>query len=201
MCLGIGISTLPWIYPGSLSIFATFGVLASVHIYASYRALSSVSLSTLNNQRSSLLISEFLQNIPLSNPDQLRSQDFIISSSSSFLSSHIKLGSNISESVSTIQYLPNLINIYSEEQYILNFNNNNYFILLKESTESIDIMKAYFNAHVLYYLFHQNDSLQAMKQALQFTNQNFPKFINEAHSKNWNSSQFLLFCHDNKIKI
>lgn len=61
MSLGIGLSVLPFNAPATTGIFCTYACLSAVNLYASYRALSSVHMRTLNNQRAYIVMQHYMQ--------------------------------------------------------------------------------------------------------------------------------------------
>ena len=208
MSIGILLSMLPIHSPGSIYIFATFSILAIGHIFSSYKALSSVALNTLNEQRLSLLIDHFISNFSLPNPFVLKDKETIITTPLLLKYNKIQIGSSIEQSIKNTESLVHLFNIFKNEKYIISYNSStsSIYILLKKDTEIVDIIKAYLNAFYFKSLLPQINRNEneipinpQYEHSLQWANKNFNLFWKELETKQWNTSHLLLLIDDNRV--
>lgn len=216
MSLGIGLSMIPFNTPGSIPVFITFGALAAVHIYASYRALSSVSLRTLNFQRTSLLIDEYIKSNTISTPETLKDVEKIVATPKHFLNPKIVLGARIAEAFeNSLDNLEKIIGIFKKEKFLFNLSKDTIYVVLHEEAQSLDSLKAFFSA---YYLrnallehcrstqtkissmseFWSNVNNEAIvktwiNDSLHFAHQHFHSFVKLLGSNSWNTEHLLLW--------
>jgi hypothetical protein len=221
MSIGIGLSVLPFNTPGSIPVFITFAGLASMHVYASYQALSSVSLRTLNMQRTSLLVDEYFAKQNISTPEAIRHTERIITTPLYLRHPTIILGATIAESFGPkMAQLEQHISIFKEMKYLLNYHNKNVYIVLREDATSTDTLQSYFTACYLrnkiqtnyvntpaspIYQFWRNTDrtdasplLQWIEESINYSKENFDNFFKLLETKNWNTTHLLLLPQHNR---
>eukprot|EP01118_Nematostelium_gracile_P005576 TRINITY_DN1771_c0_g1_i2.p1 TRINITY_DN1771_c0_g1~~TRINITY_DN1771_c0_g1_i2.p1 ORF type:complete len:351 (+),score=62.75 TRINITY_DN1771_c0_g1_i2:395-1447(+) len=191
---GIGLSFMSVDEPASLPIFGCFGLLAAIQLYASFRALSSVQLKTLNLQRTSILIDRYLskyQTVVESDDNQFSPESVSkmekILLTPDYLSYPIRFGTSIDESLSGhIQELESIISPFIQERYFVHDVSGTIVVVIHRDASSLDILKAYFHAYC------QAKQRLTTIDALQFTNNHFHKLIDILTDNGWNIQHSLL---------
>jgi len=209
MGVGIGLSLL-FTQPASLPVFACFGVLASVHLFCSYKALSSVDLRTLNQQRVSLLLDNFfIDTKTIVSPEFISKEERIIRHPKCVQASpYIEMGSTIQHLLVagvTVEQLDKLIQLYKLEKHMtFCTDGSNIFVVLKEGCEGQDILRAYFNAYYLQKLLQSSpegiNTVAHTQKSLEFTQQHFDMFVNLLELHNWTTTHVLFTIPNNRAK-
>ncbi len=204
MTLGIGLSLLPWNVPGSVAVFTTFGLLAAVHIYSSYRALSSVAFSTLNIQRTSLILDCYFTELRVPSPNHIKAIEKIITKPDfDQQPPRIIFGVPLSKAVYPLEQLSWLLSLFGKEKYMVNIQEDKIVVVFHEEAQSTDMLKSYFTAYyirskILHTLSPRSESADLIKLALQNTKQNFDTFHQQLEQNNWNTKHLLLLPHNHR---
>lgn len=184
--------------PASLSVFACFGVFTIVHLYASYRALSSLELNTLNLQRFSIVLDSYLKTRVLLSPAEVSAVERIIQKPIyAYKSRAIHLGASVRVALPG-EEAGYLLDIFRGEDYLLNCVGSNIYVVLREGIGSKQLLKAYFHAYYFREILASNDgdTKAAIEDSLNFTNQNFETFLELLQKENWITDHLLLIPAD-----
>lgn len=201
MTLGIGLSMVGGMVPASQMVYSTISILGIIHLSLSYRALSTVRLSTLNVQRTALLIDEFLASGSILTTEQIQEKEKIIFRPNYVKYPKITLGVTIEELTTSAEDLKHLLEVFDAERYLLTIDRKGVKVVLHQHIDSQDTLKAFFHA---YYLAKQSKSGDStlnqgthpnpffyLHPSLNFTRQNFPIFFRKLNDGGWNSENNL----------
>ncbi|XP_015630297.1 protein root UVB sensitive 3 isoform X2 [Oryza sativa Japonica Group] len=189
----------------ALGVWVSFLSLTIFHMYANYKAVQSLSLTTLNYERSSILLQYFMDNGEVLTPQQVSKQEHILpywSSWRKFLRiklphEHVHLGAKASRLTH-----PDLLQIAKTRPY---YRNENYFLLDKEGSVHIfihkqaaatDILMSFIHGLVLAHLMQKSKSGHA--EARQWIDEKYNTFISKL-MKNEDSTH-LPVVYDTKLR-
>jgi hypothetical protein len=184
MAGGIGLSLIPTNIPGSLSIFSCFFGLASLHLYASYRALSSVSLDTLNYQRTRIIVDHFLKNGSILSPVMVSKLERFVLFTRIFASPKIVLGKSLSEAMASNKDLTDSLELFASKKFLLSIKNDQVFVFIYQDSQFADILEGFFCACYLRAHPHLNLK-EAVNDPQSDMNQKFQAFLAQLNQSEW----------------
>ncbi len=197
--MGIGIS---YVTSGALdSLFAIYSVLASFHLFASFKALSNVELNTFNRQRVHLILEKYFEDDAakrrILKPNEIKERMFLPPKYWQE-EPQIILGASLREAFrDDMSSLCGVLDIFGSQKYLLNYNQKEkkIFVVLEEAATPMDILQSYFNANHLRCLLvkeKENDFAMQHKQmseqfkhSLDFTVRHYADFISNAEKQGW----------------
>ncbi|EEE58580.1 hypothetical protein OsJ_09902 [Oryza sativa Japonica Group] len=182
----------------ALGVWVSFLSLTIFHMYANYKAVQSLSLTTLNYERSSILLQYFMDNGEVLTPQQVSKQEHILpywSSWRKFLRiklphEHVHLGAKASRLTH-----PDLLQIAKTRPY---YRNENYFLLDKEGSVHIfihkqaaatDILMSFIHGLVLAHLMQKSKSGHA--EARQWIDEKYNTFISKLQVEGYSTERLL----------
>ncbi|XP_015691025.2 protein root UVB sensitive 3 [Oryza brachyantha] len=182
----------------ALGVWVSFLSLTIFHMYANYKAVQSLSLTTLNNERSSILQQYFMDNGEVLTPQQVSKQEHILPFWSSWRKllriklphEHVHLGAKAS-----MLTHPDMLQIAKTRPY---YRNENYFLLDKEGSVHIfihkqaaatDILKSFIHGLVLAYLMQKSKSAHA--EASQWIDEKYNTFISKLQIEGYSTERLL----------
>lgn len=143
----------------SLAIWICFLSLTMFHMYANYKAVCSVSLTTLNCQRSGILLLHFLETGQVLSPKQVSESECVLplwmtswsSKDLEFLHAHVLLGVRISslerEDLMELSQLAG--SHYKKAKYLQLEKNGVISIVMHRDSSAADILQAFIHALVM----------------------------------------------------
>lgn len=182
----------------ALGVWVSFLSLTIFHMYANYKAVQSLSLTTLNYERSSIMLQYFMDNGEVLTPQQVSKQEHILpfwSSWRKFLRiklphEHVHLGAKASRLTH-----PDLLQIAKTRPY---YRNENYFLLDKEGSVHIfihkqaaatDILMSFIHGLVLAHLMQKSKSGHA--EARQWIDEKYNTFISKLQVEGYSTERLL----------
>lgn len=208
MSVGIGLSFVT--APGAWSTFAIFGVLASCHLFTSWKALSSVHLNILNTQNSSLLMRHFFESGECPTPKEIANSERIILKPEYRIRPDISLGASLSETFEDYEDLKKIIQLCYHETFMVNVKYGRIYVALHKDVDldphNVQLLRCYFFAAYLRFLLQKQEAQKRsaeppqpdaamlpeksvtdlISETLTYGRKNFPLFVNQLRQKNWN---------------
>jgi len=215
MCGGIGLSFVT--APGAWSTFAVFGVLASCHLFTSWKALSGVHLNILNNQNSSLLMKSFFETGECPTPREIAKIERIILKPEYKKKPDILLGASLSETFEDYDDLKKILPLCYNENFLLNLKYGRIFVALHKDVDldphNVQLLRCYFFAAHFRFLLQKQEEQKNSKESeqppdaamlpeksitdlisetLAYGKKNFALFLSQLTQKKW-SLEYIKF--------
>jgi len=186
MALGIGLSQIPANYPGSPFTFLTFGVLASCHLFSSYRALSHVQFSSLNLQRASQNIEMFMSTGEVMDLASCNQGERIIRTPEYKKKIPIVIGQRV-DLRSHSNETEHLFETFMEQPYLLLPAKNRIDVVLRKGFTPLQLLRAYFNAYILQHIAVDGEVVEQTKvrESYIYTETRFGEFLKKLQEKGW----------------
>ncbi|XP_031388262.1 protein root UVB sensitive 3 isoform X2 [Punica granatum] len=186
----IGHSVLIWLSFLSLTIF---------HMYANYKAVQCLALTSLNAKRSAILLQHFMKTGQVLSPTQVSKMEhilptFIISSGPKnlqLLHKCIKLGARVS-SLNQQEIMGLMRSAKSHQKkgrYLLVERNGNLSIIAHKDATASDILQSYIHALVEGHLAIDHSSAHSDSQS--WIDKNYTEFLQKLKSSGWNTERLL----------
>uniref|UniRef100_A0A7S1XGB6 Uncharacterized protein n=1 Tax=Compsopogon caeruleus TaxID=31354 RepID=A0A7S1XGB6_9RHOD len=194
LALGILVSSsIGQNYVRLIAAYSCFGV---VHLAANWQSMKCVQFATLNRQRTSILMSAFLQKQNIPDPYEVSHLEKIVFQPWKGFHSNIVLGSRVTEAVHSAEELRSAISLFSGEEYLISVprllsraGQNSVRIVLSEQATPQDMLRAYFTAE---YLLSLPESSRDLGTAHKYVVRNFPKFLRQVQDRGWNTQYAML---------
>ncbi|KAJ3673849.1 hypothetical protein LUZ60_005841 [Juncus effusus] len=178
----------------NLTIWFSFLSLTIFHLYANYKAVKCLSLTTLNCERSSILLQHFLKNHEVMTPKDVSKEEHIIPfwaswrklTNTKLLYEHIKLGAKASslKHSDLLELSKSAKSQYKNDKYLLLEKKGEIQILIHKHANSSDLLKAFCHSLVLLNLINENKSLEWMDDQ-------YSIFLTKLESKGWSTERLL----------
>ncbi|KAK6921907.1 Root UVB sensitive family [Dillenia turbinata] len=143
----------------SLAIWVLFLTLTIFHMYANYRAVRCLSLTTLNYERSSILLQHFIETGQVLSPQKVSAMEHVLpawtspwsSISGKMMHSHIHLGARVSslKHRDVVELLQLASSHYKEAKYILLQRKGTITIIVHKDSDASDVMQSFMHALVM----------------------------------------------------
>lgn len=203
MFLGVGllstISHQPWF------LFSAFACISPIHFYSTFALLRATQFEVLNKTKLVLLSEEWLSTNTIPTMRQLKSKEIWFGEfiHPSFKAARIEMGNPVSEAFTNMEGLQQALKVFSEEMYLLDIveSSGSIAIVYKQDAGTQVVMKSVLHAVKLYRellakqpkldkVLHDGDELMSRRNylissTLEWTNQQFPIFMSEINSKDW----------------
>ncbi|CAI9096464.1 OLC1v1032621C1 [Oldenlandia corymbosa var. corymbosa] len=182
----------------SLSIWICFLSLTLFHMYANYRAVSCLSLITLNCQRSSTVFLEFFKNGQVLSPKEVSSLERILplwltpwSSKVNCLHSRVRMDVRISSlNNDDLGELSRLATShYKKAKYLLLNKRGVISIVMHKGSTAADVLKAFIHSLVMAKLVDGGSSAHSESQ--QWINTNYDIFLLKLQTSGWRTERLL----------
>ncbi|XP_068655681.1 protein root UVB sensitive 3 [Aristolochia californica] len=182
-----------------LAIWVSFLALTVFHMYANYKAVRCLCLSTLNNKRSSILLQHFMSSGQVLSPQQVSEMEpvlpFWISSwcsrGTKFVDQRIHLGVRVS--LLTYTEIKPLLGSagahYRQAKYLLLERQGVATVITHKDSTSADILQSYIHALVFVGLLGKTRSAHAESRA--WMTRYYTDFIAKLQQKGWNTERLL----------
>ncbi|KAG2542535.1 hypothetical protein PVAP13_9NG643800 [Panicum virgatum] len=184
----------------SLSVWASFLSLTVFHMYANYKAVQSLSLTTLNSERASIQLQYFKECSDVLAPKQVSQQEHILPFWSSWRKliriklphEHVHLGAKASMLTHT-----DMLEIAKTRSH---YENTNYLLLDKEGSVHIfihkqatpaDVLKSFIHGLVLTNLAQNGKSQHA--EARRWMDDKYTTFISKLQVKGYSTERLLSY--------
>ncbi|CAH2037858.1 unnamed protein product [Thlaspi arvense] len=183
-----------------LAIWFSFLSLTVFHMYANYRAVRCLVLNSLNFERSSILLTEFLQTGQVISPEQVSSMEGVLplwatslrSTNSNTLHKRVHLGVRVSSlpRPDMMQLLNGVgASSHKNAKYLLAHRKGNVSVILHKDSEASDVLKSYIHAIVLARLMEETAAFYPEGEA--WMDKHYDEFLNKLRSGGWKTERLL----------
>ncbi|XP_057448107.1 protein root UVB sensitive 3-like isoform X1 [Lotus japonicus] len=197
MALGMLVARITIGHP--LAIWFTFLSLTLFHIYANYRAVRCLALTSLNPERSSILLHHFMETGQVLSPKQVSSQEHVLpmqltswSSKKAYsLDKKVHLGTRISsfDNMEIKEHLLSAASHYTKAKYLLVESKGMINVIVHKDSNAADVLRSFVHALVLANNVHKSKSLHSEGQ-MWMENQ-YEVFIQKLKSLGWKTERLL----------
>ncbi|XP_073155994.1 protein root UVB sensitive 3 [Henckelia pumila] len=184
----------------SLAIWFCFLSLTIFHMYANYKAVRCLSLSTMNCERSSIILSHFMETGQVLSPKQVSVMEHVLplwmtswteKSSIEYLHPRVQLGVRLSSLNS--KELVDLSHLagsyYSKGKYIPLQRNDKISVIMHRDSTAADVLQAFIHALVLVKPIAKNGDAHLESQS--WMSQNYETLIVKLQSSGWRTERLL----------
>ncbi|XP_067883343.1 RUS1 family protein C16orf58 homolog isoform X2 [Heterodontus francisci] len=147
----------PLVTDNLLLTYLLYALFTSLHLYANYRAVSSVVMETLNQARFKLMVNDYLLTGSVPPPISINPRESLLPAFQRRLS--VRLGASLDCILhSSLEYQKATKN--NSKSYLLGLYRNTgvLCISLRDGVSSVDVIEACFHAEILQQLLHQDVS-------------------------------------------
>ncbi|XP_078164578.1 root UVB sensitive protein (Protein of unknown function, DUF647) isoform X3 [Carex rostrata] len=183
----------------ALVIWLSFLSLTMFHLYANYKAVQCLSLTTLNCERSSILLKHFLESGEVLTPQQVSKMEHILPfwaswrrlTNTKLLYEHVKLGSKASSlrHSEILELSKSARSHYKSAQYLLLEKRDDIVVFVHKHATNLDILMAFF--HALLLLGFREKIKYKQTDRHKWMDENYPIFISKLQSCGWSIERLL----------
>ncbi|KAG9439095.1 hypothetical protein H6P81_019260 [Aristolochia fimbriata] len=182
-----------------LAIWISFLVLTIFHMYANYKAVRCLCLSTLNNERSLILLRHFMSSGQALSPQQVSKMEHVLpfwisawcSMGTKLVDRRIHLGVRVS-SLTYTEIKPLLGSAgahYRQSKYLLLERLGVVTVVTHKDSTSADILQSYIHALVFVELLGKHNFAHAESRA--WINKHYNDFMAKLRQQGWNTERLL----------
>lgn len=181
------------------AIWFSFLALTMFHMYANYKAVQCLSLTTLNPQRCSILLQHFIETGQVPSPEQVSKMEHILpvwtsswsSKNSKLIHTRVRLGVRVSllshpELTDLLRYAGSH---YRKAKYLLLERNGIFSIIMHKDSTAVDILQAFVHAHVMATLTDKNSSVHTESQS--WMDGKYEVFLQKLKVLGWKTERLL----------
>ncbi|OAY84178.1 protein root UVB sensitive 3 isoform X1 [Ananas comosus] len=197
MALGMLLAHITRGHP--FAVWFLFLSLTIFHMYANYKAVQCLSLTTLNYERSSILLQYFMQSGKVLTPEQVSPREHIFPFwarwrrliKPKLQHEHVRLGAKASRLAhSDLMVLAELArSCYKDAKYLLLEKQGDIYVFIHKHANPADILKSYIHSLVIANLMNKSKSLHTHSQL--WMNEQYPIFIEKLRSAGWAAERLL----------
>ncbi|TMW66928.1 hypothetical protein Poli38472_012044 [Pythium oligandrum] len=207
------------------SVWVAFILLTLVHVFANFNAVSCLCIPTLNRQRAHILVERFLEGSSSSaadskdmknepqtfHPFSIRSVNLVepIFRDPELPITRIIMGAQLFQTAPTSQDLERLLQLYSDESYLLSVQGDLVCVVFEADMSPRDELRAFFQAVLVLQALQRSTlpvaTTELPLELLQTTYQrmctDFDFFFQQIQSHGWKTHMFLLNTSQWRIKL
>ncbi|EEF50749.1 conserved hypothetical protein [Ricinus communis] len=196
MALGMLLARITIGHP--LAIWFSFLSLTMFHMYANYRAVRCLVLTSLNMQRSSILLQHFMETGQVLSPEQVSGMEHILPRWTNFWrTKHVKLLHSrmcLGVRVSSLdhQELMELLHSagsHKKAKYLLMERKGTINILIHKNSTTSDVLQSFIHALVMAKLMEENNSTYLESQS--WMDKHYELFLGKLSSSGWKTERLL----------
>uniref|UniRef100_A0A0D9VR67 DUF647 domain-containing protein n=1 Tax=Leersia perrieri TaxID=77586 RepID=A0A0D9VR67_9ORYZ len=165
----------------ALGVWVSFLSLTIFHMYANYKAVQSLSLTTLNYERSSILLHYFMENGGVLTPQQVSKQEHILPFWSSW---RRLLGIKLPH-----EHVAKTRPYYRNDNYFLLDKGGSVHIFIHKQATATDVLKSFIHGLVLAHLMQKNKS--GHSDARQWIDEKYNTFISKLQIEGYSTERLL----------
>lgn len=167
------------------ALLSAYSLGCLIHLFANWKSLSCVQFATLNRQRCSLVLQEFLQTGNVPSPYEVSRLEKVVIPPWKGYNEWIIMGATLKEAFRSGSELREALDLYRDCRYLLTRKDKNVLIVLHESCRPQDIFQAFMQAHQL----RSGSSISA---SLNFAKRHTKEFLRSCSLKGWNTQYPLM---------
>ncbi|XP_073105533.1 protein root UVB sensitive 3 isoform X2 [Elaeis guineensis] len=197
MALGMLLAHITRGHP--IAVWVSFLSLTMFHMYANYKAVRCLSLNTLNNERSSILLQYFMQNDKVLSPEEVSRREHVFplwaswhgSSNVESLHRHVYVAVKVSslKHSDMMELSRSASTHYKRAKYLLLERKGVVHVINHKEATPADILQSYLHALVLANLMGKTQSLHAESRV--WMDGHYPVFIAKLKSAGWATERLL----------
>uniref|UniRef100_A0A7N0UBC3 Protein root UVB sensitive 3 n=1 Tax=Kalanchoe fedtschenkoi TaxID=63787 RepID=A0A7N0UBC3_KALFE len=178
----------------ALSTWISFLSLTVFHMYANYRAVRCLSLTSLNCERTSILLRYFMKTGQVLLPQQVSKMEHVLpiwTTGSALNGARVHIGIRISQlDESTMTELLHLADShYSEARYIMLKRNGNISVVVHMQSNPSDILQSFIHALVMANTAEEAESLHL--KCATWMDEHYNIFIQKLQASSWKTERLL----------
>ncbi|KAK9276700.1 hypothetical protein L1049_006236 [Liquidambar formosana] len=183
----------------SLAIWLSFLSLTMFHMYANYKAVRCLSLTSLNSERSSILLQHFMETGQVLSPRQVSVMEHVLplwitpwcSKMSKLLHIRIHLGVRISslDRLEMMDLLHSAGSHYRKAKYLLLEKKGVISVIMHKHSTAADVLQSFMHALVMANLMDKNRSMHLKSQS--WMDKHYEVFIQKLQSSGWKTERLL----------
>lgn len=203
MALGMLLARVTMGHP--VVVWLSFLSLTIFHVYANYKAVRCLSLTTLNTQRSSILLQHFVETGQVLSPKQISQVEHILPlwttpwslKTGSFLHRRVRLGVRVSslDHLEMMDLLRNAEAHYKEANYVIVERKGVIRIIMHKYSTARDVLKSFLHALVVSNLIDSNNFSNTDRSvhldSRLWMDEHYDDFILKLQSSGWNTERLL----------
>ncbi|EPS73170.1 hypothetical protein M569_01586, partial [Genlisea aurea] len=193
MALGMVLARVTTGHP--TAIWFCFLSLTFFHMYANYRAVICLSLNTLNFERSWILLSHYMESLPVISPKQVSDLEHVLPlwmTRSSSLHRRVSLGVRICslDEDDTMKMSSLVTSYYHEGKYLPIVGKKKIRVIMHRDSTAADVLQAYIHSLVLAKLEGvKYDDRSIHSESRSWMQQNYSDFILKLQSSSWRTER------------
>lgn len=197
MALGMILAHITRGHP--LAVWISFLSLTVFHMYANYMAVCCLSLTTLNNERSFLLVHHFMETSQVLSPHQVSRMEHVLPvcawpwstrNSARLLYKHINLGVKVSVlKHSDIMELSESATFYKKAKYLLLKKKGVINVIIHKQATPADVLQSFIHAIVIASLMDRSKAVHTDSRL--WIDENYTAFVTKLQSAGWATERLL----------
>ncbi|KAK4278343.1 hypothetical protein QN277_016201 [Acacia crassicarpa] len=182
-----------------LAIWFCFLSLTLFHMFANYQAVRCLALTSLNPERSSILLQHFIKTGQVLTPEQVSSLEHILplqltswsSKNANLLHLQVRLGTRVSlfQNTETLEPLLSAAPYYAKAKYLLVERKGVIHVIIHKESGAADVLKSFIHAIVMANLIGKSKSLHTDSQS--WIDNQYDIFIQKLKSSGWKTERLL----------
>ncbi|XP_051146048.1 protein root UVB sensitive 3 isoform X1 [Andrographis paniculata] len=182
----------------SLIIWFCFLSLTVFHMYANYKAVCCLSLNTLNFERSSILLTHYMETGQVLSPKLVSGMEHVLPqwmslwarNSDGYLHHRIFLGARISslDNNQVMELTSLATSYYNKGKYLLLQRKSSVIVIIHKDSTSRDILQAYIHA-LTFAKFDDNKDTSLHLQSQSWMATNYDTFVLKLQSSGWRTER------------
>ncbi|KAM7484432.1 hypothetical protein LguiA_000441 [Lonicera macranthoides] len=183
----------------SVAIWFSFLSLTVFHMYANYKAVRCLSLTTLNNERSSIVLMHYMETGQVLSPKQVSTMEHVLplwitswgSKKVKFLHPRVYLGLRISslDSLNMADLIRYAGSHYKKAKYVLYEKKGIVSIVMHKESTAADVLQAFMHALVMANLIEKYKSAHSESQS--WMDKHYEDLMLKLQSSGWKSERLL----------
>ncbi|XP_076905326.1 protein root UVB sensitive 3-like [Bidens hawaiensis] len=198
MALGMLLAHITMGHP--MIIWFSFLSLTVFHMYANYKAVRCLNLTTLNCERSSILLMHFMKTGQVLSPKEVSVLEHVLplwvsswsSDHNKFLYTRVRLGVRVSSlnSLEMKELLGSAESQYGKAKYLLLEKKGIISIIMHKDSTTGDVMQGYIHALVMANLLNHNPTSLLMDSQI-WMDKHYEAFVLKLQSSGWKTERLL----------
>ncbi|XP_028761925.1 protein root UVB sensitive 3-like [Neltuma alba] len=182
-----------------LAIWFCFLSLTLFHVFANYQAVRCLALTSLNPERSSILLQHFMKTGQVLTPEQVSSLEHILplqltswsSKNANLLHLQVRLGTRVSlfKNKETLEPLLSAAPYYAKAKYLLVERKGIIHVITHKDSDAANVLKSFIHAIVMANQSGKSKSLHAESQL--WIDDQYDIFIQKLKSSGWKTERLL----------
>ncbi|KAF8389708.1 hypothetical protein HHK36_024227 [Tetracentron sinense] len=181
-----------------LAIWFSFLSLTMFHMYANYKAVQCLSLTTLNSQRSSILLQNFMETGQVLSPKQVSLMEHILpvwatswTKTAKLLQTRVHLGMRISSlnHPEMMDLLDLASTHYKKVKYLLVERKGIINVVMHKQSTAADVLRSFMHALVMANLVDKTSSMHSETRL--WMDKHYEVFITKLQSSGWKTERLL----------